>query len=93
MTDLKRYLAALHAMQSGVATEMQYHSAPTEPKHLRVGINSAMSDHQALAKLMIDKGIITMAEYEKAIADAMEAEVRRYEIHLLELLGMKVTLA
>jgi hypothetical protein len=92
MEDEARYIAAAHAMQSGVAMEMNYRSQPTEPKHLRVGINSAMVDHSALAKILIDKGIITDAEYMKALADAMEAEKLRYEKHISELVGRKVTL-
>lgn len=91
--NISRYEAAAHAMQSGVAAEMNYRSQPTEPKHLRVGINSAMVDHSALAKLLIDKGIITSAEYLAALADAMEAEHGRYEKHISELTGHKVTLA
>ncbi len=75
MTDQDRYLAAAHAMQTGVALEMQQHSQPTEPKHLRVGINVAMCDHAALVRLLIDKGVISDAEYMKALADEMEREV------------------
>lgn len=91
--DLIRYKAASHAMQSGVATEMNHRSQPTEPKHLRVGINAAMVDHAALATLLMAKGLFTRDEYEAALADAMEAEKRRYEIYLSELLGAKITLA
>ena len=92
-TDIDRYFAAAHAMQSGVAMEMNHRPQPTEPKHLRVGVNSAMVDHQALAKLLMDKGIITNDEYEKAIADAMEAEKKRYEDHLTGIIGAPITLA
>lgn len=89
-----RYLAAAHAMQSGVAMEMKLpeRHAATEPKHLRVGINTAMSDHGALVKLLVDKGFITTAEYMKALAEAMEAEKQRYEESLSRRLGKTVTL-
>lgn len=89
---LDRYFAASHAMQSGVAMEMNFNPKPTEPKHLRVGINAAMVEHHALAQLLMDKGIITTEEYESAIATAMEEEKARYEKHLSALLGSVVTL-
>lgn len=78
-------------MQSGVRLKMTSEGAPddsqlwpghTSPKHLRVGVNSAMSDHGALARLLIDKGFFTEEEYVKAIADMMEAEAERYQSDL-----------
>lgn len=84
MTDEERYFAALHAMQTGVAIEMgiDERASATEPKHLRVGVNSAMVNMAALARLLMDKGIITPEEYTKANADEMEAEHKRYEERL-----------
>jgi hypothetical protein len=72
--DRARYLAALHAMQSGVAMEENYDPGPTSPKHLRVGVNSAMVEHGALIGLLMVKGVITAEEYYEALADRMEAE-------------------
>jgi len=76
-----RYQRASHGMQSGVAWEMGQgdRAAATEPKHLRVGINSALVNDAALVQLLIRKGIITMDEYASAVADEMEIEVKRYE--------------
>jgi hypothetical protein len=78
---LARYLAAAHAMQSGVAYEMN--NAPTDPdwryKDVRTGVNSAMVDMGGLAALLIEKGLFTKEEYAKAVADAMEREVANYE--------------
>ena len=91
--DWDRYLAAAHAVQSGVAMEMNRDPKPSSPKHLRTGLDTSKADHSGLVKLLIDKGIITEAEYYKAMADAMEAEKARYEAHLSDLLGTKVTLA
>ena len=82
--NAKRYHKAAHAMQAGVALEMSYDSGPTEPKHLRVGINAAMADIASLAGLLIEKGIFTEEEYIKALADGMEKEKERYELHLRE---------
>lgn len=89
----KRYGAAAHAMQSGVAAEMSVDIDPTSTKHLRVGVNSAMVDSSALAVLLIEKGVFTKAEYAEAIADAMEAEKARYEEHLSKIFGRAITLA
>lgn len=75
----QRYLDAAHAMQSGVAMMMNYKPQETEPKHLRVGINSAMVDNAAVAKLLIKKGIITEQEYNDAVTEEMELEAKRYE--------------
>lgn len=79
--DETRYLAALHAMQSGVAFTMAW-TDETEPKHLRVGVNAAMSDHAALIRLLIAKGVFTLDEYQKELADEMEREVQRYKDRL-----------
>jgi hypothetical protein len=87
----ERYLKAGHAMQSGVAMEMNYSDAHA-PKHLRVGVNSAQVDTGGLAALLIRKGVISDVEYREAIADMMEAEAARYEERLSERLGRKITL-
>lgn len=93
MDASKRYLRAVHAMQAGVSTLISFKECRSiEPKHLRVGINSALVESSALAKLLIDKGVITMDEYENAMADAMEKEVRRYEEIIKKLTGKEIKL-
>ncbi len=88
-----RYLAAGHAMQSGVAILIERAAAPdVTPKHLRVGVNSALVDSSALGALLIRKGLITDEEYFTAMAEGMEAEARKYELEVQELLGAKVRL-
>ncbi len=95
MTDQERYEKACHAMQSGVAMWMNYDPNATNPKHLRVGVNSALVDSAAIVKLLLAKGIITEAEHWKALADQMEAEVESYSKMLSDRLGgsSKITLA
>ena len=66
MTDEERYLSAAHGMQTGVSYVMEKDNTETQPKHLRVGINAAMSDEGGLVTLLIEKGIITHEEYMKA---------------------------
>jgi hypothetical protein len=41
-----------------------------------------MVNDAAIARLLIGKGIITLAEYEGAVADEMEREVKRYEYRI-----------
>lgn len=82
MTDTERYLSAVHAMQTGVALDQSRGSNDGTPKHLRVGINSALCDHAALVRLLIERGLFTQDQYTKAIADEMEQEKQRYEERL-----------
>ena len=86
-TPQERYKAAAHAMQSGVAMEMNYDSSSTQPKHLRVGVNSALVDSSALAELLITKGVITKDEYFEAIAAGMEREAESYRARLQDRFG------
>lgn len=88
---LGRYLAAAHAVQSGVAMLMNFDMAETTPKHLRVGVNSALVSVSTLGELLTQKGVITRVEYHEAMADAMEEEARRYE-QALSTEGLKVYL-
>ena len=88
---MKRYQKLAHAMQSGVAFARD--KSDLEPKHLRVGINTAMSDHGGLAKLMMDKGLITEEEYLQAIGDSMEREVEMYRQRIQSETGTKAHLA
>ena len=90
--DEKRYLAAAHGMQTGVAYELEKDPSSATPKHLRVGINSAMVEFGALVKLLVDKGIITEAEFMRELADAMERERDAFEKRLSAQYGVKVTL-
>ncbi len=92
MAFRQRYIAAAHAMQAGVAMMMVQDPQPTTPKHLRVGVNSAMSDLSAIAKLMIAKGVITEEEYLSALCEQMESERDGYVLLLEQRLGIKVAL-
>ena len=97
MSDEERYAAAFHAMQAGVKTETNLPGEENKRSisgvDLRVGVNSALCDNAALVNLLIAKGVITDAEYWKAIADEMEAEKARYEARISSLMGgAKITL-
>lgn len=80
--DLRRYREAAHAMQTAVAIDHERGSDDATPKHLRVGINAAMVNDDALIHILIEKGIITREEYLAALAAAMEREVARYREEL-----------
>jgi polyhydroxyalkanoate synthesis regulator phasin len=92
MTDLERYQAAAHAMQSGVAMKMNYSALETTPKHLRVGVNCSMVETSAIVRLLVAKGIITAEEWTKELADEMERERDRYVEWLEKQMNRKVTL-
>jgi hypothetical protein len=90
--DLNRYAAAAHAMQSGVAFDLDRDPDGCSPKELRVGINAAHVGQLALARLLIARGLFTEDEYMAAQADAMQDEVRAYEQRLSAELGTRVHL-
>lgn len=83
----QRYRELCHAMQTGVAYVMEKEPGETTPKHLRVGVNSAMVEHSALSLLLIEKGIISEDEYYDAMNAAMEREVNTYQEKLRHLYG------
>jgi hypothetical protein len=88
----QEYADLCHAMQSGVAMMMNYDFTATNPKHLRVGVNSAMVDSGALSGLLVAKGIITELEYFTALRDKMKAEVETYRKLLSDRLGASIDL-
>lgn len=90
----QRHRDASHAMQSGVAYEMNIpacHGATT-PKHLRTGVNAALVDNGSLVDLLVRKGFITSLEVAEAMAAGMEAEVKRYEARIAEHVGAEIKL-
>lgn len=93
------YLDLLHAMQSGVRAEIEltepaaaHGTLSHSPKHLRVGINSALTQCSSLATLLIEKGVVTELEYWRAQVSGFRDEVARFEQKLSEQFGAKVSL-
>jgi hypothetical protein len=78
----ERYEKLLHALQSGVAATMEHDPTEVAPKHLRVGVASALVNCQAIAALLMRKGIFTKEEYYAALIEDMEQEVAMYEANL-----------
>ena len=89
---VKRDAALRHAIQTGVAYEMERGCRSAEPKHLRTGLDSAMADVSGVVQLLISKGVITQEEYFDASIRALEDEVRRYEARLSSLYGLNIRL-
>lgn len=93
-----RYQGLLHAMQAGVAMMEGFaatgraRAAELEPKHLRVGVNSAMIETSSMARLMVEKGVCTWAEYWASIIVTLEAEVESYEKKVSDILGRPIKL-
>lgn len=87
-----RYQCAIHAVQTGVAAVSEHDATEISKKHLRVGINSAMIEHAALASRLIKKGIITECEYWEALVEHAEREARSYERRLFDITGEQVRL-
>ena len=93
------YLANMHAIQSGVKMQIELdrasggNTAGADPKHLRVGVNSSMVNDEAVARLLIAKGVFTEIEYYEAMVEASAKEKARYEAELSAQMGSKVTLA
>ena len=89
----KRYRAAAHAVQSGIASRMEIDLAIVSPKHMRVSIDLRAADQAGLATLLMEKGIFTAAEYHEAMAKAAEDEQKRVEEQLSKHFGREIKLA
>jgi hypothetical protein len=86
------YAAKLHGVQSGVAATMNFDAGETSPKHLRVGINSALVNQGAFVALLIEKGLITEHEYLVKLCEYADREVASYEKKLAERFGRTISL-
>lgn len=86
---MSRYTGAGHRIQTAIAVligrDADY--TPVQPKHMRVGIDLSKSDMAGLARLLIEKGVFTEAEYVDAITRAAEDEAAAYEKEVQAVLG------
>lgn len=87
-----------HRVQSGIATLEasafinRRRFQELEPKHLRVGVNSALINASALATLLIRKGVITAEEYFDTLIEFWEYEVTSYQNMLTNHVGPGVVI-
>lgn len=82
--NLARYSQAMHGVQSAILYEQSRGIAPYTDqarinKDARVGIDSAHVSHGALVELLVEKGLITAAEFEAKLAHYAELELFSYE--------------
>ncbi len=76
------YEEAAHGVQAAIAFDIGRGRKTTEPKHMRVGIDMSKADMLGLTVLLIDKGVITEAEYIEAMRlGANEELAMREEEH------------
>lgn len=77
-----------HRVQSAIAFLMsnaensRQRYPECEPKHLRVGVNSAMIEASAMGRLLMSKGIITSKEYYDSLILLWQEELRSYQDRL-----------
>lgn len=100
----QQYEALAHAMQSGVKAQLEFdkrrsinpevfdNTCSAGAKHLRTGVNSALTQNNGLMHLLMAKGVITELEYWEYQVRAFQEEVKRYEAIVSDLVGMRVTL-
>jgi hypothetical protein len=86
----RRYYKASHSMQAaiGVLMQREWKGTPSDAKHLRTGINSAMAEHGSLARLLIKKGIIDEHEYFEAVIEGAEMEADLMAQYAIKTLGL-----
>lgn len=94
----EKLLALQHMVQSGIAALQGHHDLygsrfpQVEPKHLRVGVNSAMVEASATARILFAKGICTPREFFDQLIAVWNEEVDSYEKLLCETIGPQVRL-
>lgn len=93
----QRYLTAAHAVQAGVAMELNDNppgnsASSGSPKMLRTGVNMAMIEHGALVRVLIVKGLFTEEEYFEELVKGVEDEKRQYEERLSAQYGTTISL-
>ena len=90
-----RYESAIHRQQSAVAAELEQELAGLDPrlirylKHLGVGVNNAMADQGALARVLVqEKKLLTPEQYLEAMTVAAEREADARSEEVRQKLGL-----
>ena len=87
----EEYHSLMHQMQSAIAMCIGLGiDIGASPKHLRVGVNSALIDSGALADLLLKKGLITKEEFGAMVVEKVRADVEDYKERLRQHLGRPV---
>lgn len=88
----ERYEKAMAGLKQGINILFQEQpsqrvSGEGSPKELRYEDIRRMISNSALAKLLIEAGIIKETDYLNYCADAAEAEMENFEVRLSKILG------
>jgi hypothetical protein len=83
---MAEYKRLAHAMQSGVALMLE-RCDEASPKHLRVGVNSALVDSGTIAELLVERGIFTRKEFLRKLVETMRREVEDYQERIKNAFG------
>lgn len=91
MSEFQAEYATLgHQIQTCVAADIALGSSAASPKMLRTGLNIVFVEQAALASLLIEKGVITLEEYQAALKKGLQQEVARLEADLSARMGSTV---
>lgn len=82
------YNAAMHKIQSIIAFRITRGDTLASPKHLRVGVDSALVSNEALVRLLAKKGLITRDEYMDSLLECTVEEADREEARAREEYGL-----
>jgi hypothetical protein len=86
-----RVQSAIAFLSDKLAREGRRNQA-LEPKHLRVGVNSALVEASALGMLLMQKGLVTPDEYYEALIRGWESEVKSYQDLIHQAFGPNVSI-
>jgi hypothetical protein len=73
---VRRYENALHALKTGIEYKAGPQSSSPQITALDLRASAVTSDHLALVRLLVNKGLITELDYLEASAIHLEEEVR-----------------
>lgn len=85
LADLGHRVQSAIAFFEGRRDAFGERCAETESKHLRVGVNSALVETSALARLMFRKGLMNASEYYDTLIEAWEQEVDSYRARIKQI--------
>lgn len=95
---MEEYFKICHAIQTGVRAIIDIENPNVDDavkdmaKHLRVGVDTGKIEHGALLKLLVDKKIINIEEYENYVIEFLQRDVKTREQQLSQLYGRRTTL-
>ena len=75
------YMALMHQMQTGVAFTM-HRSDEASPKHLRVGVNSAICMVSALVKTLVEADVIIWEDFRDSEIEMLKQDIESYKSRL-----------